>query len=230
MMDVIKELFVEPFQAFFQDFMAYLPQLVSAICIFIIGVLISLLIAKQLPRLLAFTKLDVLAQRMDIPALLHKGGIRESFSRFISEIFGWITFIIFTLIAVKVLRLTPMEILIERFVLYLPHVFTAILILLLGYLMANFFRRTVLIAAVNAGIKSAALIGRFVKYGVFFFALTIAMEQLGIGKDTVIITYTITFGGIVLALAIAFGLGGQDQAKTFLKQRLSGEKDGIEHL
>jgi hypothetical protein len=229
-MEALKELFVEPFQGFFHEFIAYLPQLVSAISIFIIGVLISLLIARQLPRLLAFTKLDVVAPRFDIPALLHKGGIREPFSSFISEIIGWIIFVLFTLIAVKALRLTPMEILIERFVLFLPNVFTAVLILLLGYLMANFFRRTVLIAAVNAGVRSAALIGRFVKYGFFFFAITIAMEQLGIGKDTVIITYTITFGGIVLALAIAFGLGGQDQAKTFLKQRLSGEKEGIEHL
>lgn len=229
-MDVLKELFVEPFRVFFNDFMGYLPQLTSALCIFIIGALVSLFIAKQLPRLLAFTKLDVLAQRLDIPTLLYRGGVRDPFSKFISGVIGWIVFIMFTLIAVKALRLTPMEILIERFVLYLPQVFTAILIMLLGYLMGNFLRRTVLITAVNAGIKSAGLIGQFVKYGIFFFALTVAMEQLGIGKDTVIITYTITFGGIVLALALAFGLGGQDQAKTYLKQRLSGEKDGIEHL
>lgn len=229
-MDSIKDLLIEPFRVFFKEFLEYLPQLTSAVIIFIIGILISMLIAKQLPRILAFTKLDILAQKLEIQILLYKGGIKELFSKFISEIIGWIVFVIFTLIAVKALRLTPMEILIERFVLYLPNIFTAVLIMLLGYLMANFFRRTVLIAAVNAGIKSAALLGRLVKYGIFLFVLTVAMEQLGIGKDTVIITYTITFGGIVLALAIAFGLGGQDQAKTFLKQRLSGENDGIEHL
>ena len=58
-----------------------------------------------------------------------------------------------------------------------------------------------------------------------------ALEQLGIGRETIIIAFAIVFGGIVLALSIAFGLGGRDIAKEYLEKKLKGEeKDEIEHL
>jgi hypothetical protein len=76
------------------------------------------------------------------------------------------------------------------------------------------------------------MIGRFVKYLVFVLAATMALEQLGIGRDTVIITFSLIFGGIVLAMAIAFGLGGKDIAREYLEKKVKGEekKDEISHL
>lgn len=106
------------------------------------------------------------------------------------------------------------------------------MILLFGYILSNFFGRAALIASVNAGIKVSGLIGKFVKFTVFMLAVTMALEQLGIRKETVIIAFAIVFGGIVFALAIAFGLGGKDMAKDYMEKRLfkEEEKDDIEHL
>ncbi len=114
----------------------------------------------------------------------------------------------------------------------LPNVFVAALILLFGYLLGNFFGRAALIASVNAGIRFSGLIGKFVKFTVFILSATMALEQLGIGRETVIIAFAIIFGGIVLALAIAFGLGGRDIAKAYLEKKMKGEekKDEISHL
>ena len=84
----------------------------------------------------------------------------------------------------------------------------------------------------NAGIRISGLIGKLVKFTLFMFAATMALEQLGIGRETVIIAFAIIFGGIVFALAIAFGLGGKDMAKNYMEKRLfkEEEKDDIEHL
>jgi len=98
--------------------------------------------------------------------------------------------------------------------------------------LGNFFGRAALIASVNAGIKISGLIGRFVKFTVFILSGTMALEQLGIARGTIIISFAIIFGGIVLALAIAFGLGGRDIAKEYLEKKVKGEekKDEINHL
>lgn len=134
--------------------------------------------------------------------------------------------------AVRALQMPTIERLFERFLLYLPHVFVAAMILLFGYILSNFFGRAALIASVNAGIKVSGLIGKFVKFTVFMLDATMALEQLGIGRETVIIAFAIVFGGIVFALAIAFGLGGKDMAKDYMEKRLfkEEEKDDIEHL
>jgi len=130
------------------------------------------------------------------------------------------------------LKIPAVEKLLERFLLYLPNIFVAGLIILLGYLLGNFFGRAALIAAVNAGVRFSKFISRFVKYTIFILSLTMALEQLGIGKETVIIAFAIIFGGIVLALSIAFGLGGRDMAKDYLEKKIKCEekKDEINHL
>ncbi|PIX89781.1 MAG: hypothetical protein COZ31_00170, partial [Nitrospirae bacterium CG_4_10_14_3_um_filter_44_29] len=164
--------------------------------------------------------------------LLRKGGIKDSVSVLLAKVIGWITIVIFAVISMRELEIPTVERLFESFLLYLPNVFVAALILLFGYLLGNFFGRAALIASVNAGIKISGLIGRFVKFTVFILSGTMALEQLGIARGTIIISFAIIFGGIVLALAIAFGLGGRDIAKEYLEKKVKGEekKDEINHL
>jgi small-conductance mechanosensitive channel len=86
---------------------------------------------------------------------------------------------------------------------------------------------------VNADLPIASFLSRFVKITIFILAASMALELLGIGKDTVIVAFAIVFGGIVLALAIAFGLGAQDVAKEYLEKKLKErdeKRDRIEHI
>jgi len=85
---------------------------------------------------------------------------------------------------------------------------------------------------VNAGVKSSGLIGKFTRFAVFLLAATMALEQLGVGKDTVVAAFIIIFGGLVLAAAIAIGLGGKDIAREYLEKRIKGgeDKDDINHI
>jgi hypothetical protein len=170
-----------------------------------------------------------------VSGLLNKGGIKDNISDMLSKLVGWFIFLVFCLVAINTLQIEAVEKLFENFLLYLPHFFTALFTLFLAYLLSNFFYRTVLIALVNAGNRFAGLAARFVKYAILLLALTMALEQLGIGKETVVIAFAIIFGGVVLAFAVAFGLGGRNIARKYLEKQFkervkTDDDDEIHHL
>jgi hypothetical protein len=231
MRNIFERLISEPLEGFLNRFILFLPNLISAILLLIIGLFMGWLTRKILSRLLMILKIDEFSERHGINNILIKGGIKDNPSSLAGRFTGWLVFFIFLIISLSSLNVPAIERLLERFFLYLPNLFVAIIILLIGYLLSDFSGRAALIASVNAGLKASGLIGRSVKLTIFLLAATMALEQLGIGRETIIIAFAIVFGGIVLALSIAFGLGGRDIAKEYLEKKLKGEeKDEIEHL
>ena len=108
------------------------------------------------------------------------------------------------------------------------------LLLLVGLLLANFFAEATLIATVNAQIQEARLIANLVRWGIGLFTAAMVLTQLGIAKEIVVSAFSILFGGVVLALALAVGLGARHIAREALERRWRGtkeeEKDDIAHL
>jgi hypothetical protein len=154
------------------------------------------------------------------------------FSRF----FYWIIVLITLILGINALELTATQNFIARFFNYLPHLFAAVIILVIGYLIAIFLAQAALIAAVNAQMESARLLSRVIRWFIIILSLTMALSQLGIAQNVIVVAFTILFGGIVLALAIAFGWAGRELAKDFLenlskrKEKGGGEKDEISHI
>jgi hypothetical protein len=106
------------------------------------------------------------------------------------------------------------------------------MILVLGYIIAGFIGRAVLIAAVNSGYRYARLLAEAVRLLLTVLILAMALEQLQVAPGIVVAAFSIIFGGIVLALAISFGVGGIDSAKRMIdreEESRKQEKD-IEHL
>jgi hypothetical protein len=232
MKNIVERLITQPMQEFIDKVIQFLPNLFSSIFLLIIGLIVAWIMKSILGRLFRFFRLDEFSERSGISKVIAKGGIRESFSNLLARFVGWVIVLAFVIIALNALNVLAIERLFETFFLYLPNVFVALLIIIFGALLGNFFGRAALIASVNAGLKVSGLLGRAVKLAIFLFSLSIALEQLGIGKDTVIISFAIIFGGIVFALSLAFGLGGKDIAKDYLEKRIRGEdeKDEISHL
>jgi hypothetical protein len=229
----LQRVVVEPYNRFLEKLFSFLPDLLSSILIFITGILLGLILRVIFLRVFRAIRIDKFSERSGFSEMLKRGGIKDPFSLIISRIIGWLTIISFSILSLRSLNVPAIERILEKFILYLPNVFVAAVILFLGYLLGNFLGRTALVAAVNAGMKLAGLLGRLVKLTVFLLALTMALEQLGIGRKTIVITFAIIYGGIVLALAIALGLGGKDIAKEFLEKKIKGEeekKDEISHL
>src|SRR2546427_351051 len=104
-----------------------------------------------------------------------------------------------------------------------------------GWLAANFVAQAVLVAGVNAGLLRARLLARSARWLILLFVFATALTEIGIGRDMVLIAFGVLFGGLVLALALAFGLGGRHLAREILERGQRRERepaghDGITHL
>ena len=231
-MNIFKKVIMGPLENLFDKILLFLPNLMISLLIFLFGIVLAMVVRVIFSKIFKALSIDKLLEKTGLMDLLRKGGIKEAASSLLSKLIGWIIIIIFAIISMQALRAPAVEKLLEQFLLYLPNVFIAILILFLGYLLGNFFGRAALIASVNAGLRISRIVGDFVKLTVFMLSATMALEQLGIGRGTVMIAFAIIFGGIVLAFALAFGLGGRDVAKEYLEKHLKGEKqkDDISHL
>ena len=106
----------------------------------------------------------------------------------------------------------------------------------MGFLLGNFVSRAALLASVNANMPSPRLIAGVVKFLIAILAFAMALEQLEIAKSIVIAAFIISFGAVMLGLAIAFGAGGQgrreDGAGTTAQgsRSAAGDRDGFSHI
>jgi len=231
-MNILHRLLFEPLERSYESFLKLLPGFFSSIMLIVCGILLGFVFKHLILRLLRVARIDKLAQKLGTTEALARAGIHGTPSHMLSKLVQWIVILIFLIISMQNLKMPTVEHLMEQFLLYLPNVFVAAFILIVGYLLGNFFARATLIALVNAGISDSRLAARFVRFVVFTLTGTMALEQLGIGRDTVIVAFAITFGGVVLAFAIAFGFAGRSTARKYLERRTREDKDrdNINHL
>ncbi len=224
--------FIEPLRKFVTKIAGFLPSLFIGIILIIIGFLLAAILRAIVSRLSRLLKMDRLSDKVGLTQMLQKSGIREPVSWLVGNAIYWVVLISFVIMGLDALKIPAVENLLREFWLYVPNVIAAAVILVAGYLLGNFLGRAALIAAVNEGIAISGLIGKFVKFTVFIMAATMALELLGIGEDTVLIAFAVVFGGVVLALAIAFGLGGRDAARGYIDKMLKEktEEDDITHI
>jgi hypothetical protein len=232
--NIIQKIIIEPVKKSLENIIVFLPNILTSFLLFILGIGVSLLVKVILERFFKAIGLDRFSASFGFHELLKKGGIKDSLSVLLAKFTGGMIFLIFTLLSMKALEIMIVEKLIEKFLFYLPNIVIALLILVLGWLFGNFLGRAVLIAAVNAGMKFSRFMATFVKYLILILAVTMALEHVGIGKETVEITFAVLFSGMVFAVSLAFGLGGKDIAKKYLEKKIGGEQeqnhDGINHL
>jgi hypothetical protein len=115
---------------------------------------------------------------------------------------------------------------------YVPHLVAALAILLVGGIVARFLARAVLIGAVNMGLQYARLVSLTVKWLVMIVAAAMALDHIGIGRTVLLLAFGILFGGVVLALALAVGLGARDVVSRALDRQLRAtpRDDKLNHV
>lgn len=229
---IMNTLILEPIQGFLVELLNFLPRLLSSLVLVLCGLLAAWLLKTVCIWMIRSLQGDAIAEKLGLAPALTKLGIKDPLSRLMGRLVYWLVLVSFLIIALNALRVPTVEDLLSRFFLYLPNVIVAVLILALGYIVGNFLGRASLIALVNADVSIASFLGRFVRITVYIIATTMALELLGIGKDTVLVAFAIVFGGIVLALSIAFGIGGHKAAGEYIERKLreEKEKDEITHL
>jgi len=206
----------------------FLPNLLAMITILVVGFLIAWIFKKLLFRFLKAIQFDRVSKQWGLADILSKGGVIYSPANLLSRFFFWVIVLVTLILGINALEVAATQNLITQFFNYLPHFFAAMIILVIGYLIAIFLGRATLIAAVNAQMESARLLSRLVRWFLIILSLTMALYQLGIAEKVIVAAFSVIFGGIVLALAIAFGWGGRELAKDFLERLYKREGKGSE--
>jgi hypothetical protein len=142
----------------------------------------------------------------------------------------WSIVLLGLLVGISVLDAGLTSTLVIRVFDYLPDMLAAVLVLIVGTFAARFFARSVLISAVNLKIQSARLLSLGVKWLVLVLAAAMALQHLGIGGQIVTLSFGILFGGIVLALALAVGLGSKEMVSRSWEQQARAEETPEEQL
>jgi hypothetical protein len=193
------------------------PAVFVMITLIVLGLLAGALLRAVVSRLARAIGFDRHMERWGIGSSVRGAGVLRAPSDVLGLLFFWATFVIFASLGIDSLGFGGATSFLVAFV---PPLFAAVLVLLVGWLVANFLSQGLLIAAVNAGLPEARVLARAVHWGVLLFAGATALTHLGIGKEMVLVAFGITFGGLVFALALAFGLGGRRLARELLERRL----------
>src|SRR5467141_139235 len=224
MKDVIIQGIEQAYQHLIQMLAEFLPRLVVMLVIVAAGFLIALTLKYILRALLHLTKLDRLSEEAGASHALRMAAL-PSITELLSQSVFWVTWSGFVLIGAGVLGVAGLQEQISRLFLLLPAIFVAILILFLGLVTANFLSRAALLAAVNAGYPSPKLLSWSIRFVIWALAVSMALEQVGVARQTVIAAFSIVFGAFMFGLAIAFGLGGRGLASAFLERSLGEQKE-----
>jgi hypothetical protein len=224
MQEFLNNTILNPLQHLLEQVYAFLPNIFAMILILIIGFLIGIVARWLLKLFFKLIRFDKFSMRIGFSNVLEKSGIRSKPADFIVQIVYWTLFLVFVMLAIDALQVAALTTLVAEFFLFVPNILAGIILFFAGYLLSILLERTVLIAAVNYQIQFAKFISRGVQILVLLFFLAIALEQIGIGESIVIASFSIIFGGIVLALALALGLGGRELGKQWLEKHFGDVK------
>ena len=233
MNEIWAEVMVEAFRDMMKRVALFLPKLLALVSFILLGVVIGLMVKSVLQRLLKALRIDVLGERWGFQGALLKAGFKQPLSQIVGRLAFWMVFLVFVFMGVDALDLPATSGMMGHLLGVFPNIVAASLLLLVGVLLANFFAEATLIGAVNAQIQEARMIANLVRWGILLFTAAMVLTQLGIAKEIVVVAFSIVFGGVVLALAIAVGLGGRNIAKDVLERRWrkdKEERDEMVHL
>jgi hypothetical protein len=208
---------IQAFQALWQHFVQFIPVLLGAIILFVIGWFIAVGAGKLIAEVLKRLRFDKIFARGDWKNALEKAEIKVDPSGFIGAIVKWILIIVFLQISVGILGWSDFAVLLGKVIAYLPNVVVAALIFVVAAIIADIVQKLVVAAAESARFAYTRAAGAIVKWAIWLFAILAILRQLVIVPALVDTLFSALVYGVVGVFVIAFGLGGKEVAAEFLQ-------------
>ncbi len=190
----------------------YLPNLLGALVVIIIGVLVANLLKWVVTRILEAARLQAGFEQLHFAQTLKSANLNTNLPVIAGEFVKWVTIILFLIPSVSILGLRQVSSILNDIILYLPNVGSAVIILFLGALFAEFIGNIVRATAAGLGSNIAASLSVLSRYLIYVFAGLAAVAQLGIAPQVINILLTGLVAAAAIASGLAFGLGGKDAA------------------
>jgi hypothetical protein len=212
------DILLEPAREFLHQIAALLPRLALALAVLVAGWLFAKAMRFAVEKALRAVNFNVLTERAGTDHFLQQGGLRGDTTTLFGLFAYWVVILAALIIACNGLGLTYINDLLQRVVLFAPKVLVAMLVVVFGSYFARFVGSSVTSYCIEARIPDADLLGKIAQYLITAFVIMIALSQVEVGGDIVQRTFLVILAGIVLALALAFGLGGKDWAAALLER------------
>lgn len=224
-MNQLLVLILEPLKVLYAQVSEFLPNLLAMLIIILGGILAARIGTAILLKLLKAVKFDSWSDRMGLTSMMRKGDLWAKPSSAAASFLFWLLIVVSVLTGLSALHVRVVDRMIAEVLLYLPKIISAILIIIVGYVVTGLISRGLIISMVNGGFRFAKQFARAVRLLLIVLISAMALEQLHVAPGVVVSAFSIVFGGIVLALAISFGIAGVDTAKKMLEQQEVKKQD-----
>jgi hypothetical protein len=211
-------LFSDPIQQMWARIINYLPVLLVALIILVVGWIVARIIRRVIDEVLKAVRFDVLADKAGISDVLAKGNLKFTAREVISGLVYWLIMIMVLVITVNALGLPRASNILESVFAYVPRVIAALMSIIVGLFLASFIAGIVRLAASNANMPRPEMLAGICRWVIIIFAATVAITELDIATALVPDTFKIILAGVVLAAALAVGLGSKDFVAKSLEE------------
>lgn len=208
---------VGPFQQLVLQVMNKIPSVLAAIVLLLVGMLVASGLRAAVEKFLKFIRLDEHTDKIRLNEVLSRLGFGRSPGQVVGFLVYWLVILVFLLSAANAVELTVVSELLEQFVLFIPKVIGAVLVLAGGLLLGHLVAEIVRNAAIANRLDGAVGLSKTAQFVVIVFASIMALEQIDIDTSIVTSSVQIILAAIGLGLAIAFGLGGKDKAAEIIR-------------
>jgi hypothetical protein len=211
------DVMLEPVRAFLAQVGVFLPHLLLALLILVLGFFIAKAASFALRKALRAINFHIVTQRSGMDGFLQKGGTSADTTDLLGLLVYWVVILAALVVAFNTMGLSYVTELLGRVMLFMPRLFVALLILAFGAYFARFVGNAVTTYCRGIGLSDGETLARLARYAIMAFVVMIALDHLEIGGAIVRQTFLVILGGVMLAVALAFGLGGKDWAAAHLE-------------
>jgi hypothetical protein len=218
----------DPVSGIFTRAVNFLPTLISALAVIIIGWFVAKAIQKITSKVFSWLKLDMLSDKSGLSNLLNRGGIKQTFSQLLSVLLYWFVMLLVFISALNILQLNVLAQLMDKIIFYIPNVIAAVFVVVVGMYLASFLSGLVKTAMRGVGVQEAHILGNLTRGVVILFALVISLQQLKIQAGILSFALQVALASIGLAVGLSFGLGGRETASRMLedwREKLKRKED-----
>jgi small-conductance mechanosensitive channel len=202
----------QPLQNALSTFLSYIPQLIGALIILIVGYIVAKVLQAVVGRVLQAVGFDRWMERGGIKQFFDRAETNQTPASILGALVFWFVFIIAITMAADALGIPQVSVVLAQLIAYIPNIIAAILILILAALLANF------ISGIVRGATGSDLLASIAQYAIIVYAVFAALTQLGVAVQLTANTFLIVLGAVALAAALAFGIGGREVARDILEK------------
>jgi len=210
-------LIIQALQRLWEGFLNFVPSLIGAIVVFVIGWIVSVGVGKLVTEILKRIKFNQIFEKGNWDEALAKADIKVDTSAFLGAIVKWVLVIVFLTVAVEILGFAEFAGFLKNVLNYLPNVVVAALIFVVTVIVTDITEKIIRVSVEKIKVGYGRTVSAIVKWSIWAFAILAILAQLGIARAFVETLFTGIVAMLVIAAGIAFGLGGKDVAGDLLK-------------